>query len=292
MAFQDDSGAERSRAIRPSEDLFARLAGIEMGESVRFHKMDVPEQSPPLSYLDAARLCEAHGCPYLLYGYIKRTSYSLYGEVKLLARENKEVVTAFVAGDDDGHYEKLVDDLTAKITAYIRNDMGIGPPRREETVRNVLTLPVMLGYWAPVNGGWASSLSGLVCADISIRFVPAIPLFHVLNRGGYLAFGLDAEYGLATNQPGLEPFFLHAVRVRLPVEVFLELENGHSFGIGAGPLLEIDTMIQSRLYSSTVTESAITRGRLSRSPTGTLCPSPFLSVLPVLSMSHSMRARS
>ena len=60
------------------------------------------------------------------------------------------------------------------------------------------------------------------------------------------------------NQGGLEPFFLHAVRVRLPIEAYLDFKNNDRLGLGRGPMIEIDTMIQSRLYGSTVTETTVT----------------------------------
>lgn len=103
-------------------------------------------------------------------------------------------------------------------------------------------------------------MAGLVCADLCIRFIPTMPLFHFLKKPGFLAMGMDTEYGLALNRPGFESFFFHVVKLRLPVEAFLELSGGHHVGLGLGPLLEIDTMLQSRLYGSTVTETTITPG--------------------------------
>lgn len=260
IAYHDESGAESEGSRRPSEDLFRRFVKAELNQSVVFRKVDGAGQSPPESFLDAARLCESQGYSYLLYGFVKRTSYSYYAEVKLLSRERKDIASAFIDSDDDQHYERFVDDLCGKIIAYFRDDLGMGPPRpQDRPARNILTLPVNLGYWTPM-GGWNASMSGLVCADVGIRFVPMMPLFHIWNTPGFLALGLDAEYGLGMNQPGLEPFFLHAVRLRLPVEAFLDLGNSSRLGLGLGPLLEIDTMLQSRLYSSTLTATTVTPG--------------------------------
>ncbi len=260
MVYQNESGAKDEETKRLQEDLFQKLASAELNESVSLHKVDGGE-SPPESYLDAARLSESQGYANLLYGYIKRTSYSYYAEVKLLTRENKDITATFIGGDDDMHYQRLVDDLAAKIVTYIRDDLGMAPLQsRKVPVRNILTIPVYVGYWAPMSSGWSNALSGLVCANVGIRYVPTVPLYHLWNRPGFLAMGLDVEYGLGMNQGGLEPFFLHAVRVRLPIEAYLDFKNNDRLGLGLGPMIEIDTMIQSRLYGSTVTETTVTPG--------------------------------
>lgn len=261
IAYHDESGAESQDPKRPAEDLFQRLVKADLSQSVSLRKVEGAGQPPPESFLDAVRLSESQGYAYLLYGYVKRTTYSYYAEVKLFSQESKALSSAFIDSDDDQHYERFVDELSNKIITYISNDLGMGPPcPRNGPARNILTLPITIGYWTPTGGGWSAAMAGLVCADLSLRFVPALPLFRILNMPGFLALGLDAEYGLGMNQPGLETFFLHAVRLRLPVEVFLDLGSSHRLGLGVGPLLEIDTMLQSRLYSSTVTETTIIPG--------------------------------
>ena len=150
MVYQNESGAKDEETKRLQEDLFQKLASAELNESVSLHKVDGGE-SPPESYLDAARLSESQGYANLLYGYIKRTSYSYYAEVKLLTRENKDITATFIGGDDDMHYQRLVDDLAAKIVTYIRDDLGMAPLQsRKVPVRNILTIPVYVGYWAPM----------------------------------------------------------------------------------------------------------------------------------------------
>ena len=264
LAYQDDSEAQDADGTdqkRPADDLFQRLAGVETSKSMSLRKIDDAQMLPPESYLDAARLCESQGYPYLLYGYVKRTPYSYYAEVKLITRETKAIAAAFISGDDERHYERLIDDLAAKIVAYVREDLGMGPPRpKDAPATNILTLLVTAGYWTPMGGDWNASMSGLVCANLSLRFVPSLALFHLWDRPGLLAMGLDVEYGLGTNQPGVEPFFLHAAKVRLPVEAVVDLGNGHGLGLSLGPLMEIDTMIQSKLYGPTVTETTIAPG--------------------------------
>lgn len=258
LVYQDDSGKGGSPA-KPEKDVAKRLDAIELGQSIELMS-DLPGP-PPQTFLDAARLAETQGCPYLLYGYVKRTAYSYYAELKLIARDGKSLAATFIAGDDDQHYERMIDDLAAKLLSYLRTDLGLGPPpAKAQPARNVVSLPIGVGYWTPAGAGWPSALEGLVCADVGLRFVPACPLFALWGRTGYVAFGLDLEYALGENQPDLERFFLHTGRVRLPIEAMLELGSGHRIGLGVAPLFEMDTMIQAKEYASTVTETSIRSG--------------------------------
>ena len=261
VIFQDDDIAAAAEEKRPGDDLHKRLFAVPIADGVAFHDADVPEDSVPRTFLEAARLCESQGYPYLLYGFVKRTGYSYYAELKLMARQQKDLAVSFISGDDDGHYERLLDDLSAKITSYIRADLGMGPPRpQERPATNIVVLPMALGYWTPMGGNWSQATAGLVTADASVRFIPARPLFQLWTRPCFLALGADLEYALGTSQPGVESFFLHVAKVRLPVEAYMELVGGHRVGLGLGPLLEIDTMAKAKQYSPAVVETTVVPG--------------------------------
>ena len=261
IVYQDDSGGEGREKKLPQEDLLKRLGGEAIADGVSLRDVEASVDSLPRSFLEAARLCESQGFPFLLYGYVKRTEYSYYAEVKLLERERKEVSASFISGDDDDHYERLIDDLAGKITSYIRIDLGMGPRKpADQPARNIIVLPVSVGYWTPMGGDWSQAMAGLASAGASIRFIPAKPLFRLWSKPCFLAMGLDAEYALGTSQPGLESSFLHAARIRLPVEAFMDIGAGHRLGLGVGPLLEIDTLVQARQYGSTTTQATIVPG--------------------------------
>jgi hypothetical protein len=50
------------------------------------------------------------------------------------------------------------------------------------------------------------------------------------------------------------------VRIRIPLEVMLELPAGHAAGLGIGLLVEIDTAVQDRLYAPLFTDTTIIPG--------------------------------
>ncbi|HUW42519.1 MAG TPA: hypothetical protein VMV90_16055 [Rectinemataceae bacterium] len=270
IVFDEGSGAEDSARRVPERDLLERLRSNFRGEKLSFSRLSPAEPgrgslslerrgSAPRTFFEAALMCQATDCSCLLYGYVKRTAYSYYAELKLVAPGGAGPSAVFVGGDDEGHYERLMDDLTAKIARYIRGDLGIGSPG-PRPARNLLSFPASIGYWTPAGFGWNAALAGLVASSVGVRFAPERPLFALWSRPGYVALGLDLEYALGTNQPGLENFYLHAARLRLPVEVMLELGGGHRLGLGAGPLFDADTMLQARKYASTFTETRIECG--------------------------------
>lgn len=205
-------------------------------------------------------LCQAQDCPYLIYGYLSRSSYFLRAELKLLARGDAAFSAIFVSGDDARHYDRLMDDLTGKIEAYLRDDLGMGPSARGRPERNRVELSSTLGYWTPLEGAWSSALSGLAASSAGIRLVPRRPLFVLWGRAGHMALGLDLEYALGTGQPEVESFWLHSARLRMPVEAMLELGKAHELGLGAGPLFEVDTMLQARKYASVRSETIVESG--------------------------------
>ena len=261
ISYRDESGVEGAAVRRPGADLLQHFREQAIAEGVSLRDAAESEGSAPGTYLEAARLCESQGYPFLLYGFVKRTDYSYYAELKLLEREGKDVAAAFISSDDGSHYERLIDDLAAKIASYVRTDLGMGPaPTPREPARNLIALPIAAGWWTPMGGRWSAAMTGLVTADVSVRCIPAKPLFQLLRRPCFLALGLDLVYALGASQPGVENFYLHAAKVRLPVEAFMDLGGGHRVGLGIGPLLEVDTLAQAKLYGSTVVSSTVVPG--------------------------------
>jgi len=263
LSYQDETVTDPQDApVRhPAADLLKRFDGNVVAGSVTLLDASELAGEAPRTYLEAARVCETLGYPYILYGFVKRTEHSLYAELKLLERDGKNVAAAFISGDDADHYERLIDDLAGKLTGYVKDDLGMAPaPSPRKPARNLVALPMRAGWWTPMGGPWSKAMTGLVSAEMSVRFVPSRPLFVLWARPCFLAMGLDLAYTLGTNQPGVESFFLHGARVRLPVEAFMDLGGGHRIGLGAGPLLEVDALAKAPLYSSAETHGTVAPG--------------------------------
>jgi hypothetical protein len=254
LAVLDDSSGPAPGTPDPGEDLVRSLSETASGSAFVVRAVESPPASPIRSYLDAARLCQARGYTYLLYGYLKRNELSLTAEVKLLDAEKGAIAASFFNSDDSNHYPRLIKDLAARIEDYFSADIGLNPPaRKRDPQRNLLSVPVSLGYWTPAGGEWSPVLAGLGSLSIGARFIPARPLFTFLARPWFVALGIQAEYALGLNQPGYESFLLHEARLRIPIELDAEISTGHVLAFSAGPLLVVDTMVQDRLYAASNT---------------------------------------
>ncbi len=260
IAMQHEGAkADTQAAARPEADLLRALAALQRGERPLVRRAN-PAGGAPRTLLEAARLCEAHGYGYLLYGWVQRTDYAFHAEVKLFDSEGGEVVAVFFGSDDERHYERLIEDVASKIVAYFGDEIGLSPQRESPRDRNLLSFPCAVGVWTPIAGEWSRVTTGLATVAAGARFVPVRPLFALGSRPGYAAFGLDVEYALGMNDPGYESFFLHMARVRLTLEADVEVADRHSVGLGLGPLLAIDTVAQDRLYDRLVVETTVAAG--------------------------------
>ncbi len=246
----DESGDRTTASEKPYEDILQALAAAMTSEAVTVKGVEDSPEGSPLSFLDAARLCQSRDYPYLVYGFIKKSEYSYSAEMKLLERGKNEPSAVFFSGDDRGNYERLVADIAAKITNFFYKETGLdGTKKDSEGERGLLSLQASLGYWAPLGNEWSLMLSGLSAATCGVRFIPIRPLFVAGQRSIYIALGADLEYAIGMNNPSYEGYIFNVLKVRTPVEAVLETGGGHSFGLGIGLLFQFDVLSQTRAYA-------------------------------------------
>jgi hypothetical protein len=250
LAVLDDTGAGEALASRPEADLLRELRSERTGDCLSF--LGSEEAAGPASLLEAAMLCERQGYSCLLYGYVKRSAVALSAELKLLDHESGRLAAVFFGGDDPAHYDRLMRDMAAKVREYFFSELGLPPPEPVRPRRNRLELAGWLAYWTPLGGEWGRVIAGIAAVGLGARLIPANP--------GYLAFVLEAEYGLGMNEPDYESFFLHAARLRIAAEAALDLPGGHAVGLGTGLLVELDSAVQDRKYASLFTGTSLAPG--------------------------------
>jgi hypothetical protein len=259
LCIVEASPDEISDSLRPGRDLMKRLDATPLTGSVDFSLADEVAVAP-ISFLDAARLCELHDYPYVIYGFLRKQGSIYSSELKLLSREGKSIAASFVATDDVDHYDRLVSDLARKIADYFLEDLALRPGERPaEPVRNLFELPVCAGYWTP-DGPWSEAVMGICCVDLGLRFIPCKPLVGLKSRPAYASIGLQAEYALGKNRPDCETAYLHRIALRLPLEVFLQLKGDSALALGVGGLVEFDILRQDRKYGGSYAESTSAGG--------------------------------
>jgi hypothetical protein len=260
IVYQDGQDPESRNTEQPAAELLKALDGKASGDLLGFSRTS-GELPAPRSFLEAMKLCESRDLSYLLYGYIKKSDYAYYAELKLLSRENKELAVTFVSGDDAGHYDRLIEDLAAKIFAYFRDELGLADKAEKAAPRrNAFSVSPALGYWAPGGSEEAKAITGLGSVTAGLRLVPLYPGFVRGSRRYYLSFGLDLEYALGMSAPGYESSFLHIGRARLPIELNCEVSDRSTISVGFAPLFEMDVLAQSRKYSNADVMATATPG--------------------------------
>lgn len=261
IAVIDGGLKEFPKPLKPELDLLKRLEATPLGGSVEFSLAD-KANGAPVSFLDAARLCELGDYPCLIYGYLRKQDSIYASELKVLSREGKRIEASFVGTDDEAHYDRLVADMAGKIADYFLTDLAMAAgARRREPAENLFELPLAAGYWIPA-GEWSEGLMGLFSFDAGLRFVPRKPLGGFRAKPFYAGVGLWAEYALGKNKPGCETAYLHRIQARLPFEIFLGLEGGSAVGLAFGGIAEFDILRQRRKYGGTYSETTTAGGML------------------------------
>jgi hypothetical protein len=259
LALVEASSDGIPHSARPEKDLVKKLDATPLSGSVQFSLADEVAVAP-LSFLDAARLCELHEYPYIIYGFVRKRESIYSSELKLLSREGKSIAASFVATDDADHYDRFVSDLAGKIADYFLEDLALAPEEKSaQAARNLFELPFSAGYWTPV-GSWSEASMGICCVDLGLRFIPRKPLTGAKSRPFYAGIGLQAEYAMGKNRPGCETSCLHRIEARLPLELFLRFKGGSALALGLGGLVEFDILRQDRKYGGAYFESTSAGG--------------------------------
>lgn len=258
IVFLDDSrgglavppAVERSLCERLSRRFFEGRVSFQAGGN----------ETAPRSLLEALRLADSCDYPYLVYGYMRRTDETLALELKLADRDARTIAAVFFSGDSVDRYERLVDDMDAKIAFYFQETFGLGgigeTPVRERT----WSIPAAVGWWAPGTSPWSGALSGLVHAEIGVLLRPRMRERGKSLQARRLGVGTGLEYSLGTSVPGAEEAMLHGVAWRFYADWEADLGKLGRLGASAGPFLRADILAQSRKYQGPYVDAAAVLG--------------------------------
>lgn len=210
----------------------------------------------PKSVLEAAGLCEKENLNLLLYGFLKVTGGYYDLEVKLFDAEAGAIKKVFYSKAGPDEYENLVEVMTERILDYFNNVLGVIKRKREaEKKHGVIELETGLGYWFPF-GSWDGPLMGLGSFHVSGSLIPVDPLFSLDIFTFALGYGLSAEYAPGMNREGYESFLFHTMRFGFPVMLSARWYTRNRVILQVTPGLQLDILVQDRLYGNTVTEKS------------------------------------
>jgi hypothetical protein len=247
-------GQEFGSDADPGKDLEKILCGERRIEGLSVGSLS-GSQAAPVSYLDAAAVCERTECGYLLYGLVERKANALRAELKLMDGEARSVAAFFYGADTPENYERLMDDIARKVSLFFQENYGMGSGGAEKTpARGIVLLSVDIGWPLPL-GDYGKAMYGLAAARFGARFVPAYPGFRASNRG-YWALGCDIGYSLYKSFPRYEDAIVHDVVFLLPIECDIDDEKGNTVFASLAAGIDLSTMVQARKYAAILTRLA------------------------------------
>jgi hypothetical protein len=209
------------------------------------------EKKVTKSLLDASELCELAKIDYLLYGRLIKTENYYDAELKIFDNHNKEVCKIFYCKEPLGDIETLAEDLSHKAATYFRTILGISDQiiKRKNDYHGMF-LTHSLGYWLPLSE-WSEVLVGIAYIDTGLCIVPYIPAPIDMKEAFKYRFGVSLSYSIGVNNAEYEGSFLQSLAVKVPFEIPFEFMTNNFFVIGLAPLMQIDFVIQNRLYEGT-----------------------------------------
>ncbi|MDA3940457.1 MAG: hypothetical protein PF693_14300 [Spirochaetia bacterium] len=210
----------------------------------------------PKSILDAALLSESENNDFILYGFLKVSKNYYDFEVKLYDREGGEIKTVFYAKNSSSNYDELIKTMSMQIVTYFHKTLGVTSCLVDlQKEHGVIDIESGLGYWIPFYP-WAESLMGLVSVHVASSLTPVNPLFKWDIFTFALGYGIGVDYSLGMNKEGFEAYSLHSVRLGFPVTLSTLWHYSNKLIFSMAPELQVDVLIQDRLYGSLVSEKS------------------------------------
>jgi len=243
-------GHELEAELDPAKDLQRLLCGERRIEGLSVG-LASNSRAAPVSYLDAAAVCEQTECGHLLYGLVERKANALRAELKLMNSETRTVSAYFYGADTAENYDRLMDDIARKVSMFFKETYGMGSGGAEKIpARGIVLLSANIGWPVPL-GDYGKAMYGLAAARFGARIIPAYPGLRASERG-YWAFGCDIGYSLFKSFPLYEDASVHDVAFLLPIECDIDDEKGNTFFSTLAAGIDLSTMVQSRKYDDTL----------------------------------------
>ena len=237
---------EVSDEVHPNNDyhkiLIQKIQKAETGLDIKFSQVPLGHGvNPPQSLTEAIRLCNDMHADYLLYGYIASRDYTIYAELKFMDYDRRGITRIFYSVDDLENIDRLMDDLAAKIIAFLEESFHMGSNRDVQKYSEWWSY-VNIGYWTPIGNEWLNLLIGTGMADFGIVFFPTD---HLGVWGVYpvnLSIGFEISYQFGLGIPDRYKVYDHIITISMPLRAHIVLKNIHDISGGLGLLYRLDLL--------------------------------------------------
>jgi len=231
-------------------DILTVLRSFETGVVLRFNSLRNNRINPPQSITDAISVCRNEQIEYLLYGYITQRTHSIQAEVRLFDYTNRRVMQSFFGMDDSGNYQRLINDITLKVLAFIEETMHLEIITEKHEITR-LFIPASLGYWTPMAQDWVDVMFGTVTIGSGIEFLPTDNLFTFLGFRFNISTGFDLKYRLGVGNPSMYEAFSNTLYMTIPARLNMALTRQHGVFLGLGFVYFIEIFSMADKYDDT-----------------------------------------
>jgi len=233
LLYVDEEADLKRNTDRVQADLLGALWAEETGMALQFNRLKDNRINPPESLAEAVTVCRNERIEYLLYGYVTRREHSIQAEVRLFDYNNRLVLQSFFGMDGSTQYDRLIKDMAWKILTHIGDVFKLEIVTEKSGVTR-LTIPVLVGYWTPMDSGWVEVLLGTAAAGTGLEVIPTDRLFITRGIPWYLSVGLEAKYRLGVGNPDRYEAYNHTLYLMMPLRLHILLAEKHGFFIGLG----------------------------------------------------------
>lgn len=248
IMFVNETEGHNRNTGRVQSELLAVLRTVETGINLQFVSLKDNNINPPVSLTDAMTLCRNEHAEYLLYGYVTKRTHNFIMEVRLFEYSNRNVVQSFFGMDDPEHYDRLIEDITKKILLYIEDRFNLEILTERKKITR-LEIPVMIGYWTPMDKDWVEVMLGTVAVGSGLVFIPSDNIWVVRGMPCYLSTGLEVKYRLGVGNPDNYKAYNHTLYLMTPLRLHIVLMEQHQVFIGLGCVYFLEFFRMADNYS-------------------------------------------
>jgi hypothetical protein len=233
MLYIDETDGNWRDTSRIQGELLTELRLVETGVVLQFEQLKDNRINPPESLFEAVTVCRNEQIEYLLYGFVTKRAHNVFAEVRLFEYSSRTVLHSFFGMDSHEHHERLIADIANKVLQYVgeRFKLDIVAEKKEATR---FEIPMIVGYWRPIDSGWSNLMVGTGAAGSGFVFIPSDNIWVIRGMSWYISTGLEVKYRFGFGNPERYDSYNHTLYLTMPVRLHIALTRQHELFAGVG----------------------------------------------------------
>jgi TolB-like protein len=233
VLYVDETADNTRNTNKVQHELITALRTAETGVNLQFDLLKKNDVNPPVSLFDAMTVCQNERIEYLLYGYVTKRTHNVSVEIRLYEYSSRVIIQSFFGMDDNEHYDRLIEDIAMKVLDCVRERFNLDIILKRPSITRLM-IPVIVGYWTPLENDWIRVMLGTVSAGTGLTLIPTDNLFMIRGTALYLSIGLEVKYRLGIGNPSRYEVRNHTLYMMMPLRLHISLTSRHQIYTGLG----------------------------------------------------------